>query len=361
MKRQSKRVLLMAILIVCAMAVTLVGFVLPLNSAKIFATKVTLTGVDYIRLISSLTDLGAVVNYPGMMVYVALILAALGLVAGGISAAVRKRGMLIAPLVLTLGAAVSMFLFLQDLLKNAGIGFYLFMGGNVVAVVCAVIGLIPVKAEMPQVVPVVKPVPMPETRPQASATICAKCGNQLQAGVRFCRDCGTPVAQAPVATMPKLELENLCSKCGERLQPGVRFCRTCGAPVAQAPVAQTPVEQPSVTQPPAVQTPAPVAPKAEAGNACRKCGTGLMADAKFCAVCATPVVEISVEDYRCSKCNAELKPGARFCVRCASQIENPIRETVTLGEGEKKAVCPYCGTRQSARNLRCRTCGTAMR
>ena len=52
---------------------------------------------------------------------------------------------------------------------------------------------------------------------------CAKCGNPLKEGQRFCTVCGTPVL--------------CCGKCGKPLKEGQKFCTACGMPVV--PIVQT--------------------------------------------------------------------------------------------------------------------------
>jgi len=56
---------------------------------------------------------------------------------------------------------------------------------------------------------------------------CAKCQSQNREGVKFCEECGAPLAVT-------------CQSCGAELAPGKKFCGSCGAPTgapAAAPVA----------------------------------------------------------------------------------------------------------------------------
>jgi membrane protease subunit (stomatin/prohibitin family) len=48
---------------------------------------------------------------------------------------------------------------------------------------------------------------------------CVKCGAALQAGAKFCSDCGT--SQVP----------GKCSNCQNELKPGAKFCDECGTKV----------------------------------------------------------------------------------------------------------------------------------
>src|SRR5437667_18449 len=48
---------------------------------------------------------------------------------------------------------------------------------------------------------------------------CVKCGASLQAGAKFCSDCGA--SQVPAK----------CSNCQKELPPGAKFCNECGTKV----------------------------------------------------------------------------------------------------------------------------------
>ena len=50
-------------------------------------------------------------------------------------------------------------------------------------------------------------------------TKCVKCGAELPAGSKFCRECGAP--QAPAK----------CANCQHELKPGAKFCDECGTKV----------------------------------------------------------------------------------------------------------------------------------
>ena len=49
---------------------------------------------------------------------------------------------------------------------------------------------------------------------------CGNCGHKNDDSVKFCQECGTPLAAAG----PKH-----CTSCGAELTPGTRFCGECGA------------------------------------------------------------------------------------------------------------------------------------
>jgi len=57
-------------------------------------------------------------------------------------------------------------------------------------------------------------------RAEAAKGRCPNCGHKNPEGVKFCQECGTPLAAAG----PKH-----CTSCGAELSPGVRFCGSCGA------------------------------------------------------------------------------------------------------------------------------------
>src|SRR5216683_1576546 len=52
---------------------------------------------------------------------------------------------------------------------------------------------------------------------------CANCGSENADGTKFCRDCGTTLAQR-------------CPRCAAPNPPGSRFCGECGVRLAEAPV-----------------------------------------------------------------------------------------------------------------------------
>jgi hypothetical protein len=55
-------------------------------------------------------------------------------------------------------------------------------------------------------------------------TKCASCGTDNDAADRFCKQCGTAIAEAPS-----------CRSCGARMAPGSKFCTDCGTAVAAPP------------------------------------------------------------------------------------------------------------------------------
>lgn len=53
----------------------------------------------------------------------------------------------------------------------------------------------------------------------SDSTTCARCGRSNNAGDRFCRGCGAPMAQAK------------CPRCGRPAEPDDKFCHGCGSPL----------------------------------------------------------------------------------------------------------------------------------
>src|SRR5436190_2098768 len=61
-----------------------------------------------------------------------------------------------------------------------------------------------------------------EPAPAGSTQKCVKCGAALQAGARFCSECGTS------------QLAAKCANCQHALKPGAKFCDECGLPFSSA-------------------------------------------------------------------------------------------------------------------------------
>jgi membrane protease subunit (stomatin/prohibitin family) len=62
----------------------------------------------------------------------------------------------------------------------------------------------------------VSPAPAQDQRP-AAAVECANCRSRVQAGAKFCAECGTP-------------LQKHCTGCNASLTLGAKFCAECGTP-----------------------------------------------------------------------------------------------------------------------------------
>jgi membrane protease subunit (stomatin/prohibitin family) len=85
---------------------------------------------------------------------------------------------------------------------------------------------------------------------QKQTVPCQKCGNALEAGAKFCSNCGAQ-QQAPEATRAE------CPNCHAQIESGSKFCNSCGQSLAPQP--------------------------------CKNCQTPVPPGSKFCASCGTPV------------------------------------------------------------------------
>ncbi|WP_083265997.1 zinc-ribbon domain-containing protein [Burkholderia lata] len=83
-------------------------------------------------------------------------------------------------------------------------------------------------------------------------TACTHCGTELPGGLKFCKQCGTPVAaiRTEAASAP-------CRNCHAALTPNRRFCNKCGTPVASANDADAIEVEVDVPAPPAEPAPQP--------------------------------------------------------------------------------------------------------
>lgn len=110
---------------------------------------------------------------------------------------------------------------------------------------------------------------------------------------------------------------------------------------------------------------------------CASCGASMEANAVFCARCgaaAKPVPE-SKPVAICPRCNAVQPNGAMFCGICGSSMRGDVIPNVPPVsvpptsthlktppvKGDRNAICPHCGARQSSENSNCKYCGTPMR
>jgi membrane protease subunit (stomatin/prohibitin family) len=85
---------------------------------------------------------------------------------------------------------------------------------------------------------------------QKQTVPCQKCGNALEAGAKFCSNCGAQ-QQAPEAARAE------CPNCHAQIESGSKFCNSCGQSLAPQP--------------------------------CKNCQTPVPPGSKFCASCGTPV------------------------------------------------------------------------
>ncbi|MCL2153066.1 MAG: zinc ribbon domain-containing protein [Oscillospiraceae bacterium] len=59
-----------------------------------------------------------------------------------------------------------------------------------------------------------------EKKAEKAKEHCPNCGSKNPDGMRFCQECGTPLASTA---------SKFCASCGTELAPGVRFCGECGS------------------------------------------------------------------------------------------------------------------------------------
>jgi membrane protease subunit (stomatin/prohibitin family) len=62
----------------------------------------------------------------------------------------------------------------------------------------------------------------PAAGPAGAAMTCANCQSPVQAGAKFCPECGTPT-------------QKHCANCNASLSPAARFCPECGTPASPPP------------------------------------------------------------------------------------------------------------------------------
>jgi membrane protease subunit (stomatin/prohibitin family) len=79
----------------------------------------------------------------------------------------------------------------------------------------------PPAAAPPAAAPPAQPAAAPPAAPAASAA-CGNCHTQLQAGAKFCPECGTPQRRQ-------------CTNCNASLPATAKFCAECGTPASPPP------------------------------------------------------------------------------------------------------------------------------
>ena len=114
---------------------------------------------------------------------------------------------------------------------------------------------------------------------------------------------GEPVAAPAVEQLPEaLPLEESaklsCANCGAELEPGMLFCTECGTPVKEADALED-----------------------EAWETCSNCGAAVEKGMKFCTECGTLMeVPAAPSGKRfCLTCGAVLEEGMLFCTECGTK------------------------------------------
>jgi len=146
---------------------------------------------------------------------------------------------------------------------------------------------------------------------------CSVCGHESPPGSSFCLNCGSALAQTPVAGSG---LPVICSVCRGENPIGMKFCRSCGtslgqttpgspamaggapmmgaplggAPMMQPPPMAQPMSAPAIAPPPVV-VPAP-RPSANAMITCPRCGTSTPVGFAYCQQCGLHMQGIAPTD-----------------------------------------------------------------
>ncbi|MBP7051453.1 MAG: zinc ribbon domain-containing protein [Phycisphaerae bacterium] len=118
-------------------------------------------------------------------------------------------------------------------------------------------------APIPQVTPTVPGPQVGPTAPSAADQRCPKCGAKVQAGAKFCWECGTRIEP------PKPAAPTHCPKCGVKLPAGAKFCPACGEKIVGSATVIPPVQagdMPRANGPATVIQPATVGGPVTAGE-----------------------------------------------------------------------------------------------
>ena len=121
------------------------------------------------------------------------------------------------------------------------------------------------------------------TAPPAMGLACPSCAAPVTPGLRFCGNCGTPLAVQP----PAPPAGTVCPVCGSPMAAGAKFCGECGhameaAPPPAPPAVPAPVPPAPMTPPP----PSPAAPPTAEKGKCPSCGAVAEDEgAAFCGEC----------------------------------------------------------------------------
>ena len=67
--------------------------------------------------------------------------------------------------------------------------------------------------------------------PAARTITCPGCRSTIDAGMRFCPNCGSSTSAPPPRPAPAPVRKPYCPSCRVEMEPGMRFCRYCGSPV----------------------------------------------------------------------------------------------------------------------------------
>ncbi|MDP3066800.1 MAG: zinc ribbon domain-containing protein [Methanobacteriaceae archaeon] len=167
-----------------------------------------------------------------------------------------------------------------------------------------------------------------------SPKICRKCNAKIEPGFNFCKECGTPVEDAPVKESPKVS----CPNCSAELNPEDTFCTECGK-------------------------------KIETITSCPKCYANLKPGTMFCTECGVNVPEykkLESENLTSSSSSSsdpldEVKKTGKGIMKDAEKIGGSLIKEVggfldktTSSSSSKKSIKPQ---KKVQRFLVCNSCG----
>jgi predicted amidophosphoribosyltransferase len=177
---------------------------------------------------------------------------------------------------------------------------------------------------------------------------CSNCGTENRPGLRFCEQCGTPLAAEDEQAL------RTCSVCGTHSRDAARFCKQCGAPL-------------EVAAPPEIEAAEPEPPLEQA---CSECGAYNRTTSRFCKQCgasleiaAPPEIEAVEPEPQlvqtCPTCGAQNPATLRFCEQCGASLEIAAPPEIEAVEPEPQPVqtCPKCGAHSRDAARFCKQCG----
>jgi hypothetical protein len=100
---------------------------------------------------------------------------------------------------------------------------------------------------------------------------CTQCQTvEYDSGAKFCQECGTVLPKDPGPVLDTPSKKTVCATCGDNLNADQKFCTSCGTAVARA-------QSPSTAKAPPPPPP----------GTCNNCGNANPVESKFCEECGT--------------------------------------------------------------------------